>query len=93
LFGLGNILAYLTGRGDVTAGWLRENNSTAFYQLTTGDMNIVFKNRVVNLKKIYPYVPEGLNRILLHFSMGADIFYDNTDELLADMQEVKDKIR
>ena len=29
----------------------------------------------------------------LHFSMGANIFYDNADELLIELQEVRDRIR
>ena len=37
-------------------------------RLTEDDVNIVFHNRVNNLKKIYPYIPEKLNRVLMHFS-------------------------
>jgi hypothetical protein len=31
----------------------------------------VFHNRVANLKKIYPYIPENLNRVLIHFSKDS----------------------
>ena len=55
-------------------------------------MNIIFNNRVVNLKKVYPYVPAELNNILLHFSMAADTFYDNTDQLLNDLHEARVKL-
>lgn len=92
LFGLGNILVYLTGCGDVTVQRLKEDDSPAFHRLSADDMNIIFNNRVVNLKKVYPCIPDGLNIILLHFSTGANTFYDNTDQLLADLQEVRDKI-
>ncbi len=93
LFGLGNILAYLTGRGDVTVEQLKESGLSVFHQLNTDDLNIIFNNRVVNLRKIYPYIPEALNFVLLHFSVGANIFYDTTHELLADIEEVRDKLR
>jgi hypothetical protein len=63
-----------------------------FQRLTEEDFNIVFGNRVVNLRKVYPYIPDALNYVLLHFSVGANIFYDNTGELLADLQEARDKI-
>ena len=89
LFGLGNILAYLTGRGDVTDQQLKQSGSPVFDQLTKNDMNIIFKNRVVNLKKVYPYIPEALNFILLHFSMSANIFYEDCDQLLADLHEIR----
>lgn len=92
LFGLGNVLAYLAGRGDVTTDWLMENNPPVFYRLSGDDMNIIFNNRVVNLRRIYPYLPENLNRVLLHFSMGSNIFYDDTDEFLTDIKEVRNKI-
>jgi len=39
LFGLGNILAYLTGRGDVTVQRLRETASPVFDRLTPDDTN------------------------------------------------------
>jgi hypothetical protein len=34
-------------------------------------------------------VPESLNRILLHFSVGADWFYEHVDPLLEDLAQVK----
>ncbi len=87
LFGLGNVLAYLAGRGDVTVQELRRSGSAAFRLLNEGDLNIIFHNRVVNLRKVYPYVPDALNMVLLHFSTGADLFYETVSELLADLGE------
>ena len=55
------------------------------------DLNIVFHNRVANLKKIYPYIPESLNMVLMHFSKGANWFYENTAQLLEDLEEFKRK--
>ena len=92
LFGLGNILTYLTGRGDVTSQLLQQASSPVVSQLTEYDMNIIFNNRVVNLKKVYPYVPDELNHILLHFSMAANVFYDNTDQFLYDLHEARVKL-
>ncbi|MBS1243313.1 MAG: hypothetical protein H6R44_1068 [Nitrospirae bacterium] len=56
-------------------------------RLTDDDVNIVFHNRVANLKKIYPYIPERLNRVLMHFSAGAQVYYETTEELLTDLGE------
>ena len=92
LFGLGNILAYLTGRGDVTVQRLRETASPVFDRLTADDTNIIFNNRVMNLKKVYPFIPESLNLILLHFSNGANTYYDNTDQFLHDLQEAREQL-
>ena len=87
LFGLGNILVFLTGMGDVLLQDLQKQGNQILNNLYETDLNIVFNNRVANLKKIYPYIPESLNRVLLHFSKGAKQFYENTDQLLTDLGE------
>lgn len=92
LFGLGNVLSFLVGRGDVILHHLKQTASPVLDRLTASDLNIVFHNRVMNLKKVYPYIPDALNRILLHFSMGANIFYDDTGQLLEDLQEASEKL-
>ena len=56
-------------------------------------MNIVFNNRVANLRKIYPYIPQSMNQVLLQFSKGAHLFYDDAEELLTDLEEAKEEIR
>ena len=92
LFGLGNILVFLTGRGDITSQRLKKEGSPVLDHLTADDMNIIFNNRLVNLKKVYPYIPDALNVVLLHFSIGANAFYDDTEQLLTDLNEVREII-
>lgn len=92
LFGLGNILIFITGRGDVTTHRLLQEDPATLEKLTEDDVNIVFHNRVANLKKVYPYIPEALNRMLLHFSVGARAYYDTTDELLEDLGEARETL-
>lgn len=92
LFGLGGILAFITGKGDCTAGYLLERGfmKEDLAGLTKNDFSIVFHHRLVNLRKIYPYIPEKLNNILLHFSRGTDVFYDTVDEILGDLKPCLD---
>jgi hypothetical protein len=71
--------------GDVLLPDLRQQDNPALHRLAEDDLNIVFNNRVANLKKVYPYIPETLNRILMHFSKGANWFYENTGQLLDDL--------
>jgi hypothetical protein len=89
LFGLGNILVFLVGGGDITVQQLQANESPHLEKLSPEDMNIIFNNRVANIQKIYPYVPDALNYILLHFSNGANLYYENTGQLLEDLEEVR----
>ncbi len=91
LFGLGNILVFLVGGGDITVQQLRAAKSPALEKILQADMNIIFNNRVANIQKIYPYVPDALNYILLHFSNGANLYYDNTRQLIEDLAEVQIK--
>lgn len=89
LVGLGNIIIFLAGRGDVLVGDLYHTQRPLFDSLWGEDLSISYKNRVANLKKIYPYIPDSLNRILLHFSQGARIFYENTAQMLDDLASAR----
>ncbi|MBU0730471.1 MAG: hypothetical protein KKE17_08920 [Proteobacteria bacterium] len=92
LQGLGNIIIFLTGRGDVLVPDLYNNQRDLFDSLWGEDLNISYKNRVANLKKIYPYIPDSLNRILLHFSIGAKIFYETTGQMLDDLAKAREDV-
>lgn len=89
LYGLGNIFIYLVGRGDVTVQALRKERPSVMEKLAEGDLNVIFRNRVVNLKKVYPYITDKLNYILMHFSSAAEVFYEDTEELLTDLDEAR----
>ena len=89
LFGLGNILIFLVGRGDILSRDLIRKKHPAANRIREDDANIVFRNRIANLRKIYPHIPENLNRILLHFSRGANWFYETTDQLLEDLRDYR----
>ncbi len=93
MFGLGNILGYITGGGDVTVQQLREEIPDVFSKISSEDLNIIFHHRVMNLKKVFPYIPERLNNMLLHFSTGAEVFYDYAEEFLDDLMEVKNSLK
>jgi len=89
LFGLGNVLIYLVGKGDILIKELRDSHPAAFEKLYAEDVNIVFNNRVANLRKVFPYIPKPLNDILLRFSKGSTLFYDDVGQFLADLREAR----
>lgn len=89
MFGLGNILIFLTGRGDVTTQRLLRDAPDTLDRLSEDDVNIVFHNRVTNLRKVFPYVPGSLNRVLMHFAAGAEVYYETTREFLDDLMEAR----
>lgn len=92
LFGLGNLLIFLVGKGDIIFGELRQSHPEALPDLNRGDMNIMFPNRVANLQKIYPYIAHYLNKLLLVFAHDSEDYFDNTHEFLECLQEVRDEL-
>ena len=78
-------MIFLTGMGDILLQDLKKQKHPALSLLREEDVNIVFNNRVANIRKIYPYIPEPLHGILMHFSKGANWFYENTQQLLDDL--------
>ncbi len=92
LFGLGNVLLFITGRGDITTMRLYRENPALLDRLSEDDVNIVFRYRVNNLRKIFPYIPEKLNRVLMHFSQSSLVFYEETGELLEDLGEAREEL-
>lgn len=89
LFGLGNVLVFIVGMGDVLVQDLSQGNHPALNAMSDADLNIIFHHRVVNLRKVYPYISDELNRVLLHFSRGAHRFYETTGQLLDDLESCK----
>ncbi len=88
IFGLGSLLLFLAGKGiyrlqELEEMGLDERSITSF---SSNDFSLLYVNRIANLKKIFPYIPEELNNVLLHFSQGAEVFYESVDEFLADLR-------
>ena len=85
---MGNILLFLVGKAVYTPLTLAELGLGAKLRepLEPHDFGLIHKNRIVNLSKLFPYVPEALNRVLLHFGAGTEVFYESVDELLADLE-------
>ncbi len=89
LFELGNILLYLIGRGNYYPGKVLENpwmGRKVFDLLDDNDISLLSKNRIVNLKKLFPYIPKRLNDIVMHFAQGTPVFYDTVAELANDLE-------
>ena len=85
IFGVGNILLYAIGKGTHNYSMISHNpNMYKGVKAKVGpeDFSILDKGRLVNLRKIYPYIPPLLNEILLHFSMGADVYYESVNEII-----------
>jgi len=90
IFGVGKILANVVGYGPKFYHEVKHNRlfSDIISDLTPEDFSIVENNRMMNLKKLYPFIPEGLNNILLRFSGHSEVFYETANEIANDLREV-----
>jgi len=90
LLELGNVLIYLTGKGDYNPREILADpnmGETVLQTIVPSDYALLSQNRIVNLRKLFPYIPEKLNNILLHFSLGTEVFYETVDELQQDLSD------
>lgn len=91
VWSLGNILNYVVGKGinsfqivmkserfsDKVKRSLKPEDASAFYEY-----------RVMNLQKLYPYIPKALNDILMHFAIRPAGTYGTVRELVGDFQDM-----
>jgi hypothetical protein len=88
LLGIGNIVCDLIAKGESNIHNLRCDSGLAgaLEKLEPGDFSIVEPSRLMNWRKLYPYVPEELNRVLMFFSAGAELYYESAAEVAEDLQ-------
>lgn len=86
---LGNLLMFLVGRGNYYPREVlahEDMGERLLNTITPGDISLLSKNKIVNLRKLFPYIPSQLNDIFLHFSLGTSVFYDTVDEFIDDLR-------
>ncbi len=93
LWSLGNVLCFVVGKGnhhpnEVVCRAGDYPNPHCGEELKNEDLLLSGQNRVANLAKLFPYIPENLNRILMRFSAGTDSIYGSVEELLDDLGRV-----
>ncbi len=88
VWSLGNVLLYVVGKGEHTF----HEVSTGRLQLVPGieltrhDASAFFKHRIINLAKLFPWIPPELTDILMHFSYETQVFYETVEQLLDDLR-------
>ncbi len=91
VWSIGNILNYAVGKGITSfKNVLRDRNisESVKQSLVADDASAFYEYRVMNLRKLFDYIPPKLNDILLHFTIRPKHFYGNIDEFLEDYREM-----
>ena len=83
----GNILHCVLAKGFVTFHDALHIKPELSGHLVDEDASVFFPNRVMNLRKVYGYIPSRLNDILCRFSLGAGTFYDRISQISDDLAD------
>ncbi|WP_245796749.1 serine/threonine protein kinase [Halodesulfovibrio marinisediminis] len=81
LFGLGSILLLLVGQREITQQQFAEQKNAE--SITPDDMALAMPFRLANIQKRYPYIPDSLNNICMHFSAQNTVFYSSVREFVS----------
>ncbi len=87
LWSVGNILHCVVAKGFMTFRDALDTRPELSGKLSHDDASVFFPYRVMNLRKIHPYLPEKLNDVLLRFSFGARVGYDRISQITDDLAE------
>jgi hypothetical protein len=88
LWSIGNVLSFVIGKGIRSFHELYKTDhySQSIKELITPDDASAFYNyRIMNLKKLYPYISKKLNDILLHFTVNTSNYYENIENIIDDL--------
>ncbi len=91
VWSIGNIISYAVAKG--IASFQQVMHKTDFpaevrNSLIPEDGSAFFEYRVMNLKKLYPYISDRLSNILLHFTIKPKVFYTDMNDLIDDFKEM-----
>jgi tRNA A-37 threonylcarbamoyl transferase component Bud32 len=92
---LGRVLHFTVGKGMNTIHGIKESgrfSPEVLSSLGPADIGWYYPHRIMNLKKLYPYIDSDLNEILVKFSVGAEVNYSMVFKLVQDLKKVIPKI-
>lgn len=97
VFCLGNVLQQVVGKGRHSIENIRITPKAYpdfKSDLEDEDMSLMYSHRVMNLQKLFPYIPDALNDILMRFSISSEPHsmtgnaYTLAKDLLDDLSKV-----
>ncbi len=95
VWSIGNIILLSAGKGEHTFKNVKINKDVSKKELDTlssDDASAFFRYRIINLKKLFPYMPDRLNDILMRFSLNTTAFYESTKQIIDDIELVIEEL-
>lgn len=96
IWSIGNVLAYTVGKGIQSFHQVMRSKTLpdrVKESLTGEDASAFYDYRIINLRKLFPYIPQPLNDVLMHFSVGATSYYQSMDQVAQELGEALDRFR
>ena len=90
LWSMGNLIIRVLGKGVHKARDVERDGGgypLCRERITPRDQVLLYNDRIANLRKLFPYIPVGLNDIAMRFSAGAVDFYPSLEKLSNDLHE------
>lgn len=85
VWSVGNLLHCIVAKGFITFQEAFRQRPELATVLQEGDASVFFPFRVMNLGKVFPYVPVALSRVLEHFAVGGTVRYDRVGQVVEDL--------
>jgi len=85
LWSIGNLLVYAVGKGIITFDSVLKNKNISDKiknSLTRNDCSAFYNYRIMDIQKVFPYIPDKLGNLLRHFTMNPVGFLSDIKELI-----------
>jgi len=88
---LGNLLMFIVGKGEVTFHLVGKGvfGPPDKFKLDHNDASSILPQRIANMKKIFPYIPDSLNSILMRYSRESEIHYANYKDIYQLIEDLR----
>jgi hypothetical protein len=93
IWSIGNVLAYIVGKGIQSFHQVLRSDAfsdTVKGSLTGDDASAFYEYRIINLRKLFPYLPRALNDVLMRFSHATTDYYDRMSQVAEDLGSALD---
>ncbi|MHC4943277.1 MAG: hypothetical protein ACYTG7_09695 [Planctomycetota bacterium] len=93
IWSIGNILGYAVGQGIRSFhGVLRKASIPAEVKesLCPDDASAFYEYRIMNLSKLFPYIPPKLSELLRHFTIRPQAFYSHISQFVNEYYDMLD---
>lgn len=86
VWSVGNVLHFVAARGIVRIREVLERRPDLAARIGPEDASLFFPYRLMNLGKLYPWLPAPLTGVLRRFAVGDCARYDRVDAVVEDLQ-------